>query len=79
MSGIHEFVMAHPLFCHHDHHDDFETFDANRKAYSFASLLYHAETDLITSAGTRPPAVPIQKRDISRLCPTSEPPATARP
>jgi hypothetical protein len=54
MSAIREYVMEHDLFCHHDHHVDFEEFDTNRENYSYRSLLGYAEADLFTAKGERP-------------------------
>ncbi|MEA3408397.1 MAG: amidohydrolase family protein [Chloroflexota bacterium] len=54
MSAIREYVMDHELFCHHDHHANFEAFDANRENYTYRSLLGYAEADLFTAKGERP-------------------------
>ncbi len=51
MSDIREFVMEQPLFCHHDHHQSFQDFDAGRDAYDHKSLLGYATADLVTAAG----------------------------
>ncbi len=55
-SSIREFVMSHPLFCHHNHHFNFRQFDRERENYDHRSLLGgYAESDLVTAAGARPP------------------------
>jgi len=51
VSSIREFVMAQPLFCHHDHHSAFPDFDAERDSYDHTSLLGYATADLVTAAG----------------------------
>ena len=52
---IREFVMNQPLFCHHDHHFNFRTFDRERESYDYRSLLGgYAESDLTAAAGARP-------------------------
>lgn len=53
-SNIRDFVMNHPLFCHHDHHNNFKEFDAGRPNYNFSSLIGYADADLVTAAGTTP-------------------------
>ncbi len=54
--SIREFVMGHPLFCHHGHHYNFRQFDRERESYDYQSLLGgYAESDLVTAAGARPP------------------------
>jgi uncharacterized protein len=52
-TAITEFVLNHPLFCHHNHHFDFRDFEAQRSAHGFRSLLSYAEADLVTAAGPR--------------------------
>ena len=69
MSTIRDFVMNHPLFCHHDHHADYETFDAGRGDYSYASLLGYAAGDLVTAAGVEPPNTPTGAKEVARLWP----------
>jgi len=54
-SSIREFVMNHPLFCHHNHHYNFAGFDKERDHYDYHSLLGYAWADLVTAAGARPP------------------------
>ncbi|NIO33211.1 MAG: amidohydrolase family protein, partial [Gemmatimonadetes bacterium] len=55
-TSIREFVMSHPLFCHHNHHYNFRQFDRERDSYDYRSLLGgYAESDLVTAAGARPP------------------------
>lgn len=56
MSDIRDFVMGHPLFCHHDHHVSFQDFDAGRDGYDHKSLLGYATADLVTAAGPGVPA-----------------------
>ena len=56
-SSIRDFVMNHPLFCHHNHHYNFHGLDKDRDSYDYRSLLGgYAESDLVTAAGARPPA-----------------------
>lgn len=70
MSAIREYVMDHALFCHHDHHADFEEFDANRENYSFRSLLGYAEADLFTAKGERPrDQEKVEEEEIAELWP----------
>jgi len=52
-SEIQDYVMAHPLFDHHDHHVAFREFDQNRAGYDALSLLGYADADIATAAGTR--------------------------
>ena len=52
-SSIAEFVLTHPIFCHHNHHFDFRDFEAQRTTHDFRGLLGYAESDLVTAAGTR--------------------------
>ena len=52
-TGIIDFVMHHPLFSHHDHHCDFNSFAENRLQYDAASLLGYADADMVTAAGPR--------------------------
>lgn len=54
-SSIREFVMDHPLFCHHDHHATPRELEANREKYGYRDLLSYAEADLVTAAGVVPP------------------------
>jgi predicted TIM-barrel fold metal-dependent hydrolase len=51
MSSIREYVMAHELFCHHDHHRSYAEFDAARDTYDYRGLLGYSEADLITAGG----------------------------
>ena len=53
--SMRDFVLHHPLFCHHNHHMGFKEFDAGRAGYDHRSLLGYADTDLRTAAGARPP------------------------
>lgn len=70
MSAIREYVMDHALFCHHDHHADFEEFDANRENYSYRSLLGYAEADLFTAKGERPrDQERVEEEEIAELWP----------
>ena len=69
MSDIRDYVMAHALFCHHDHHCSFEHLEANRGTYDYRSLLGYAEADLVTAAGARPDG-PIDRAAIERLWPS---------
>jgi len=62
--------MAHPLFCHHDHHFNFRQFDRERESYDYRSLLGgYAESDLATAAGARPTADPEQTDWVETLWP----------
>lgn len=54
VSDIREFVMQHPLFCHHDHHRDFKDFDREREEYDYRSMLGYAGADFSVTAGARP-------------------------
>ena len=69
MSPIREYVMNHSLFCHHDHHCDFDQFDQNRENYTFESLLGYAPADLVTAAGPGPPEEPMARERIAELWP----------
>jgi len=69
MSAIREFVMNHPLFDHHDHHNCFEEFEANREGYDYQSLLGYAVADLVTAEGPRPPKGEMDGARITRLWP----------
>lgn len=51
MSDIRDYVLQHALFCHHDHHHSYLTFDAGREGYDHRSLLGYATADLVTAAG----------------------------
>jgi len=53
-SSITEYVMAHPLFDHHDHTESFRQFDETRKALNEASLEGYALADLRSAAGRGP-------------------------
>ncbi|MCX7804810.1 MAG: amidohydrolase family protein [Planctomycetota bacterium] len=53
-TGIRDFIMAHPLFSHHDHHCTFEEFEKQREICTHRSLLGYAGADLTTAAGPRP-------------------------
>jgi len=70
MSAIREFVMNQALFDHHDHHCNFEEFEANRESYDFQSLLGYAGADLVTAEGPRPPKGPMDRERIARLWPS---------
>jgi hypothetical protein len=61
--------MNHELFCHHDHHNSYADFDAERESYSFESLLGYAGADLVTAEGSRPPKGPMGAERISELWP----------
>jgi len=63
MSDIRDFVMNHSLFCHHDHHNSYRVFDAERERYDCVSLLGYATADLVTAAG--PGCAPTD--DVGRL------------
>ena len=54
-SAIHDYVMGHTLFSHHDHHCTFAEFEKNRAGYTHEALLGYAGADLVTAAGARPP------------------------
>ena len=54
-SDLHDFVMSHPLFSHHDHHCHFAEFEKNRSEYDAFSLLGYAYADIETAAGPRSP------------------------
>jgi predicted TIM-barrel fold metal-dependent hydrolase len=66
---IREFVMHHPLFCHHNHHVSFKEFDAGRSGYDHRSLLGYADTDLRTAAGARPERGEDQMPRLAELWP----------
>jgi len=51
MSDIRDYVLTHPLFCHHDHHNNYHDFDQGREGYDHTSLLGYATADLVTAAG----------------------------
>lgn len=69
MSTIRDYVMAHDLFCHHDHHCTFEYLHAHRQEFDYRSLLGYAEADLVAAAGARPEG-PIDQQYLARLWPT---------
>ena len=69
-SSIAEFVMHHPLFCHHNHHRSFAEFDKGRPEYDFRSLLGYAEADLVTAAGARPPSWTHETERMAALWPS---------
>jgi len=69
VSAIREFVMNHPLFCHHDHHCSYEEFEANRESFTFQSLLGYATADLVTAEGPRPPAGEMNRERVAKLWP----------
>jgi hypothetical protein len=48
---MHDFVMQHPLFSHHDHHCHFREFEDKRSEYDETSLLGYADEDIETAAG----------------------------
>lgn len=53
MSGdVREYVETHPIFCNHNHHLDFASFDAARARFDHTSLLGYAEADVTSAAGT---------------------------
>ncbi len=68
-SLIREFVMRHPLFCHHNHHVSFGEFDAGRPGYDHRSLLGYADSDLRTAAGARPQGGDDQVDHLDELWP----------
>ena len=69
-NSIRDFVMGHPLFCHHDHHFNFSQFDRERETYSYRSLLGgYAESDLTTAAGPRRPSDRDEAAAIAELWP----------
>ena len=53
MSAIYDHVMAHPLFCYHDHQKSFTEFEVERSTYDYRSLLGYAVHDLVAAAGGR--------------------------
>jgi uncharacterized protein len=53
-SDLHDFVMNHTLFSHHDHHCHFEQFEEKRPYYDALSMLGYADADIVTAAGPRP-------------------------
>ena len=69
MSDIRDFVMSHPLFCHHDHHRSYSEFDGERQSYDFRSLLGYADADLVAAEGTRPPKGEMTRERIEKLWP----------
>jgi uncharacterized protein len=66
---ITEFVMNHPIFCHHNHHYDFRDFEAQRKSLDFSSFLGYADGDLATAEGIRPKAWATPQERIAALWP----------
>lgn len=70
MSTIRDYVLSHPLFCHHDHHANYAEFDARRDGYDYVSLLGYADADLIVAEGARPPAGDLDRERIARLWPS---------
>jgi predicted TIM-barrel fold metal-dependent hydrolase len=52
-SEVHDFVMNHPMFSHHDHHCHFKEFEEKRLDYDAASLLGYAIADIETAAGPK--------------------------
>ncbi len=50
-TDVTEFVMSHPLFSHHDHHNSPLFFEERRAELGFRDLLGYAEADLVTAAG----------------------------
>jgi predicted TIM-barrel fold metal-dependent hydrolase len=69
MSAIRDYVMQHDLFCHHDHHQSYAAFDADREDYTFDSLLGYAWADLTTAAGPRAHTGETSRQAIERLWP----------
>jgi len=68
-ASVREFVLQHPLFCHHDHHRNFRDFDKERDGYDFRSLLGYAGADLAAAAGARPAASADEKARLESLWP----------
>jgi hypothetical protein len=64
-SEMHDFVMQHPLFSHHDHHCHFREFEDKRLEYDETSLLGYAEADLETAAGLGEHRQPTARARIS--------------
>ena len=58
ITEITEFVMNHPLFSHHDHHNDFKVFEEERKKLDFRDMLGYAKAELETAAGPRAVGIP---------------------
>lgn len=69
MSTITDYVAAHPLFCHHDHHHTYAYFDAGRDRWDYASLLGYADADLAVAEGARPPVGDLDRARIARHWP----------
>jgi len=69
MSDIRDYVMSHPLFCHHDHTGCYTYFEAHRDEFDYRSLLGYAEADLVTAEGARPPNGPIDQARLTALWP----------
>ncbi len=65
MSDIRAYVLEHPLFCHHDHHEGYPVFEQQRDQLDYRALLGYAVADLITAAGT--PALTDPLVDEARL------------
>jgi hypothetical protein len=68
-SEIHDFVMQHPLFSHHDHHCHFREFEDKRLEYDETSLLSYAEADLETAAGPGDHQQPTPRERITAYWP----------
>ena len=66
---MHDFVMQHPLFSHHDHHCHFREFEDKRLEYDETSLLGYAEADLETAAGPGEHGQPTAREHISAYWP----------
>jgi len=69
MSATSDFVLAQPLFCHHDHHISYADLDAQRESFGYDSLLSYATADLATAEGPRAPQGPMTRERIERLWP----------
>jgi predicted TIM-barrel fold metal-dependent hydrolase len=71
MSTIQEYVQGHALFCHHDHHCDYDVFDRNRSSYTFQSLLGYAGADLVVAAGAPPLQEPLTDEQVAKWWPSA--------
>ena len=68
-TDIREFVLSHTLFCHHDHHINFNDFRNGCKDYDYRSLIGYAQADLATAAGPDCPPFADEHERIRALWP----------
>ena len=69
-SALHDFIIKHPLFSHHDHHCTFADFENDRAGYTHKALLGYAVADLVTAAGARPSAYADDDARLEALWPS---------